>query len=172
MYIYIYMLYILDTYKLCVIYIILHILYMYICMYMCMYIYTNILNILCICTCFGRTWALYASWFTDSCALHCVYLFICLLFVCLLFACVFAFYLFLRSCFLCHTSIMWFTTVGRRGWSRWLFLWSCLRFWWVSSGLFCSLVGLMQDVMKSLPSFLTYCYYCLHLFILKYTFCV
>ena len=47
-----------------------------------------------------------------------------------------------------------------------------LRFWWVSSGLFCSLVGLMQDVMKSLPSFLTYCYYCLHLFILKYTFCV
>ena len=34
-------------------------------------------------------------------------------------------------------------------------------FWWVSSGLICSPVDLMQDVMKSLPSFLIYCYYCL-----------
>ena len=47
-----------------------------------------------------------------------------------------------------------------------------LQFWWVSSGLLCSPVSLMQDVMKSLPSFLTYCYYCLYLFTLNYTFCV
>ena len=46
------------------------------------------------------------------------------------------------------------------------------QFWWVSCSLFCSPMGLMQDVMKSLPSFLTYCHYCLYLFILKYTLCV
>ena len=34
-------------------------------------------------------------------------------------------------------------------------------FWWVSSGLICSPLDLMQDVMKSLPSFLIYCCYCL-----------
>ena len=39
-------------------------------------------------------------------------------------------------------------------------------FWWVSSGLICSPVDLMHDVMKSSPSFLIYCCYCLCLFIL------
>ena len=34
-------------------------------------------------------------------------------------------------------------------------------FWWVSSGFICSPLDLMQDVMKSLPSFLIYCCYCL-----------
>ena len=40
------------------------------------------------------------------------------------------------------------------------------RFWWLYSGLLCSPVGLMQDVMRSLPSILTCCYYCLYLFML------
>ena len=44
--------------------------------------------------------------------------------------------------------------------------------WWVSSALFSSSVGLMQDVMKSFPSFLTYCCYYLYLFTVKYCFCV
>ena len=89
----------------------------------------------------------------------------------LLFVCVFAFYLLLQSCLLGHASVMWFSVVGR-GEGGGYFYGIVWWFWWVSSGLFCSPVCLMQDVMKSLPSFLTYCYYCVYLFILKYTFSV
>ena len=77
----------------------------------------------------------------EACVLSCVYLFFSLLFVSLLFACMFTFYLLLWSCLLGHASVMWFSAVGRGDGGE--------RFWWVSSNLFCSSVGLMQDVMKS-----------------------
>ena len=54
---------------------------------------------------------------------------------------------------------------GEIGWRRFCFvrwgLGAISVFWCVSSGLVCSPLDLMQDVMKSLPSFLIYCCYCL-----------
>ena len=91
-----------------------------------------------------------------------IYLFIICLFIVCLCVC---FLIIFKKVFVGHASIMWFNAVGKGDGGGYFYgiVW---RFWWVSSGLFCSPVGLMQDVMKSLPSFLTYCYYCLYLFIL------
>ena len=94
----------------------------------------------------------------EACVLRCVYLFICLFIACL-YVC---FLITLRKLFVasCISSV-----VQRRGdWGR--------------GGYFCVLAGELwpnifsfafdarQDVMKSLPSFLIYCCYCLQLFIL------
>ena len=56
-----------------------------------------------------------------------------------------------------HASMMWFSAVSKGGGEGGgvLFLCFCgvVRWlWWVSSGIFCSTVSLMQDVMKSLSS--------------------
>ena len=98
-----------------------------------------------------------------------LYLFIYLFIICLFIVCLFAFYLLIRSCLLGHASIRWEREGGIGGGYFYVVMW---QFWWVSSELFCSPVGLMQDVMESLLSFLTSCYYCLQLFIIKYSFCV
>ena len=93
----------------------------------------------------------------------CVYLFFYYLFFYCLFVGLFFIYFYGGACWVMHQLCDLAPLEG---------VWSCYfcevlwRFWWVSSGLSHFPVGLMQDVMKSLHSFLTYCYYCLYLFIL------
>ena len=92
-------------------------------------------------------------------------LFICLLFVFFycLFVCLFFIYFYGYVCWVMHQLCDLAPLEGV--WSRY-FCGVVWRFWWVSSGLSHSPVGLIQDVIKSLHSFLTYCYCCLYVFIL------
>ena len=91
----------------------------------------------------------------EACVLLCLfyYLFIHCLFVCLLFN-------FFKGavCWFMH-QLCGLAPLGFGGGG-------ISVFWWVSSGLICSPLDSMQDLMKSLPSFLIYCCYCLQLFIL------
>ena len=91
-----------------------------------------------------------------------IYLFIICFFYCL-FVCLFFIYFYEYVCWVMHQLCDLAPLEGV--WSRY-FCGVVWRFWWVSSGLSHSPVGLMQDVIKSLHSFLTYCYCCLYLFIL------
>ena len=78
----------------------------------------------------------------EACVLCCVYLFTYCLFVCLLFI-----YFKGAVCWVIHQSCgLVSLEKGVGGYFCGVF-W---QFWWAISGLFCSHVGLMQDVMKSL----------------------
>ena len=82
----------------------------------------------------------------------CVYLFFYYLFFYCLFVCLLFIYFYGAACWVMHQSCDLVLLEGVWGYC---FCGAVWRFCWVSSGLFYSPVGLMQDVMESLHSFLT-----------------